>query len=66
MISGGWVYRIRADAVYTSAPPGSEGNATTYTPDILNTRVVFKHILIDARRSVTTSSSLGCRDDVAH
>jgi len=42
-------FRISAGVFYTYALPGSEGNRTTYTPDIVNTRLIFEHILDDKR-----------------
>lgn len=40
-------FRISAGAFYTYAPPGSDAGSTTYTPDIINTRLIFEHILDD-------------------
>lgn len=37
-------FRIQAGVFYTYAAPGSEGNETTYTGDLVNTRVAFEHI----------------------
>jgi hypothetical protein len=42
-------FRIQAGVFYTYAAPGSEGTQTTYTGDLVNTRVAFEHILDDKR-----------------
>ena len=42
-------YRFQAGVFYTYAAPGSQGGDTTYTGDLVNTRVSFEHILDDAR-----------------
>lgn len=42
-------FRIQAGVFYTYAAPGSEGRETTYTGDLVNTRVAFEHILDDTR-----------------
>jgi len=42
-------FRFNAGVFYTYAAPGSQGNKTTYTGDIINTRFVFEHILDDKR-----------------
>lgn len=38
-------FRINAGVYYTYHPPGSEGTDTTYVGDIINTRLIFEHIL---------------------
>jgi hypothetical protein len=40
-------FRIQAGVFYTYSAPGSEGDATAYTGDLVNTRVTFEHILDD-------------------
>jgi hypothetical protein len=40
-------FRISAGAFYTYAFPGSSEGITTYTPDVVNTRLTFEHILND-------------------
>lgn len=42
-------FRISAGAFYTYAFPGSSEGVTTYTPDIVNTRLIFEHILDDEK-----------------
>lgn len=42
-------YRFQAGVFYTYSAPGSEGAQTTYTGDLVNTRVSFEHILDDKR-----------------
>ncbi len=42
-------FRIQAGVFYTYAAPGTEGKETTYTGDLVNTRVAFEHILDDTR-----------------
>ncbi|MGH7410248.1 MAG: hypothetical protein ACREJ6_04190 [Candidatus Methylomirabilis sp.] len=42
-------FRIQAGVFYTYSAPGSEGGQTTYTGDLVNTRVAFEHILDDRR-----------------
>ena len=42
-------YRWQAGVFYTYSAPGSQGGDTTYTGDLVNTRVSFEHILDDAR-----------------
>ncbi|MGH9786421.1 MAG: hypothetical protein ACRD88_19810, partial [Terriglobia bacterium] len=42
-------FRFSAGVYYTYAAPGSQGNQTTYTGDVINTRFVFEHILDDKR-----------------
>ncbi|MBI4401421.1 MAG: hypothetical protein HY581_07310 [Nitrospirae bacterium] len=42
-------FRIQAGVFYTYGAPGSEGTETTYTGDLVNTRVAFEHILDDRR-----------------
>jgi hypothetical protein len=41
-------FRIQAGAFYTYAAPGSEGGETTYTGDLVNTRVALEYIANDA------------------
>lgn len=40
-------FRIQAGVFYTYAAPGSEGGQTTYTGDLINTRIAFEHIVND-------------------
>lgn len=40
-------FRISAATFYTYSLPGSENGVTTYSPDIINTRLIFEHILDD-------------------
>jgi hypothetical protein len=40
-------FRISGGVFYTYALPGSSEGITTYTPDIVNTRLIFEHILDD-------------------
>lgn len=42
-------FRINAGVYYTYHPPGSEGNQNTYVGDIINTRLIFEHILDEKR-----------------
>lgn len=42
-------FRISGGVYYTYAAPGSEANTTTYTGDIVNTRLAFEHFLDDKR-----------------
>jgi hypothetical protein len=42
-------FRISAATFYTYSAPGSEGATTTYTGDVINTRLIFEHILDDKR-----------------
>jgi hypothetical protein len=42
-------FRISGGVFYTYAAPGSEGATTTYTGDIVNTRLVFEHFLDDKK-----------------
>lgn len=42
-------FRISGGVFYTYAAPGSDGGQTTYTGDIVNTRLVFEHFLDDKR-----------------
>lgn len=42
-------FRISGGVYYTYAAPGSEGNTTTYTGDIINTRIAFEHFLDDKK-----------------
>ncbi len=42
-------FRFQAGVFYTYAAPGSEGSQTTYTGDVVNTRVTFEHILDDKK-----------------
>ena len=40
-------FRISSAVFYTHAIPGSEGSTTTYSPDVINTRLLVEHILND-------------------
>lgn len=40
-------FRFQAGVFYTYAAPGSQGQQTTYTGDLVNTRVSFEHIVDD-------------------
>ena len=40
-------FRVSGGAYYTYQIPGSNAGQTTYTPDLINTRLVFEHILDD-------------------
>ena len=40
-------FRVSGGVFYTYALPGSSEGITTYTPDIVNTRLIFEHILND-------------------
>lgn len=40
-------FRFQAGVFYTYSAPGSTGGNTTYTGDLINTRVSFEHILDD-------------------
>ncbi len=40
-------FRIQAGVFYTYAAPGHEEGQTTYTGDLVNTRIAFEHILDD-------------------
>lgn len=42
-------FRISGGVFYTYQPPGSEGAETTYVSDVINTRLVFEHILDDQK-----------------
>lgn len=42
-------FRMQAGVFYTYGAPGTEGKETTYTGDLVNTRVAFEHILDDTR-----------------
>jgi hypothetical protein len=42
-------FRISGGVFYTYAMPGSEGGTTTYVPDLVNTRLIFEHILDDKK-----------------
>jgi hypothetical protein len=42
-------FRFQAGVFYTYAAPGSASGQTTYTGDLVNTRVSFEHILDDKR-----------------
>jgi hypothetical protein len=42
-------FRISGAVFYTYALPGSEGGITTYTSDVINTRLIIEHILDDKR-----------------
>ncbi len=38
-------FRVNAGVYYTYHPPGSDGGDNTYVGDIINTRLIFEHIL---------------------
>ncbi|MGH7205576.1 MAG: hypothetical protein ACREI2_05130 [Nitrospiraceae bacterium] len=40
-------FRVSGGAYYTYQIPGSNAGQTTYTPDLVNTRLIFEHILDD-------------------
>lgn len=40
-------FRISAATFYTYSMPGHENGVTTYSPDVINTRLIFEHILDD-------------------
>lgn len=40
-------FRVNAGVYYTYHPPGSEGGENAYVGDIINTRLIFEHILDD-------------------
>ena len=42
-------FRISGGVFYTYSAPGSEGGTTTYTGDIINTRIAFEHFLDDKK-----------------
>jgi hypothetical protein len=42
-------FRISGGVFYTYSAPGSDGSVTTYTPDVINTRLVFEHLLDDEK-----------------
>lgn len=42
-------FRFQAGVFYTYSAPGSSGGNSTYTGDLINTRVSFEHILDDKR-----------------
>ena len=42
-------FRVSGGVFYTYAFPGSSEGITTYTPDIVNTRLIFEHILDDKK-----------------
>ena len=42
-------YRISGGVYYTYAAPGSDAGQTTYTGDVINTRLIFEHFLDDKR-----------------
>ncbi len=42
-------FRLNAAVFYTYSAPGSDSGLTTYTGDIINTRLIFEHILDDKR-----------------
>lgn len=42
-------FRISGGLFYTYAAPGSDGGLTTYTGDVINTRLVFEHFLDDTK-----------------
>lgn len=40
-------FRISSALFYTYSVPGSEGTTTTYSPDVINARLIVEHILDD-------------------
>jgi hypothetical protein len=42
-------FRISGAVFYTYAAPGSQGDQTTYTGDVINTRLIIEHLLNDER-----------------
>lgn len=42
-------FRLSGGLYYTYAAPGSDGGHTTYTGDVINTRLVFEHFLDDTQ-----------------
>ncbi len=42
-------FRINAAVFYTYSAPGSDAGMTTYTGDVINTRLILEHILDDKR-----------------
>ncbi len=42
-------FRINAGVYYTYHPPGSQGGENTYVGDLINTRLIFEHILDEKR-----------------
>ena len=40
-------FRVSTGVFYTYSVPGSSAGITTYSPDIVNTRLIFEHILDD-------------------
>jgi len=42
-------FRISGAVFYTYAAPGSQGAQTTYTGDVINTRLIIEHLLNDQR-----------------
>lgn len=61
-------FRISTAVFYTYSAPGSEGDVTTYTADVINTRLIVEHILDDKRGfgyniEVTTLHGLTWRAD---
>lgn len=42
-------FRINGAVFYTYAAPGNQGGATTYTGDVVNTRLIIEHFLNDKR-----------------
>lgn len=42
-------FRISGGVFYTYAAPGSDAGKTTFTPDVVNTRLIFEHFLDDKR-----------------
>jgi hypothetical protein len=42
-------YRISGGVYYTYAAPGSDAGQTTYTGDVINTRLIFEHFLDDKK-----------------
>lgn len=42
-------FRISGGVYYTYAAPGSDAGTTTYTGDVINTRLIFEHFLDDKK-----------------
>lgn len=42
-------FRISGAVFYTHSFPGSDGNTTTYAGDVINTRLIFEHIVNDKK-----------------
>ncbi len=42
-------FRLNAAVFYTYSAPGSDSGMPTYTGDVINTRLIFEHILDDTR-----------------